>query len=101
MGIRPNREPPQERVQILSVTPKAWAEKQGISVADHWLMAPCRGRSGADSIQFHPFSSSRRQVLSRRCTEINHRHTTTLPREDAGHRVAMKCVDETMTTCLN
>ena len=62
MGIRPNREPPQERVQILSVTPKGWAERQGIQVADHWLM-------------------------------INHKHTTTLPREALG-------VGERLTWCL-
>eukprot|EP00434_Breviolum_minutum_P020375 symbB.v1.2.017970.t1/scaffold1413.1/size120353/2 len=75
MGIRPNREPPQESVQILSVTPKGWAEEQGVQVADHLLMINHQKIRTLPREEYHRLMSSVRPLLFTfaRCSETQKR----------------------------
>eukprot|EP00435_Cladocopium_sp_Y103_P005595 s316_g1.t2 len=75
MGIRPNREPPQESVQILSVTPKGWAEEQGVQVADHLMMINHKPVTTLPRDEYHRLMSSVRPLLFTfaRCSEAQKR----------------------------
>lgn len=75
MGIRPNREPPQESVQILSVTPKGWAEEQGVQIADHLMMINHKPVTTLPRDEYHRLMSSVRPLLFTfaRCSEAQKR----------------------------